>query len=359
MRTIDARYEDPLDRIWITCAERTGLEVRRVPGAYAHSDGRGHLHIATDEELDPDDSLAQMIFHELCHSLVEGPESFREVDWGLDNETDRDVLREHGCIRLQASLVRPRGLAQFFAPTTDFRLFYDALGPDPFVRSEAEAPYSDAAGSERSIRLARRALARVDHDPWGPHLLEALDATAAIVQLLAPFAGSKKSAALPSLYTRAEPMTPRHRAGFFLARPGTPAASRTCGDCGFFVKGKRTSRCGKSQKRTTAEAPACERFEEPPDCASCGACCREAFDLVEVRPREVFAKRHRHLLVLRDDGGFDLTRPGGRCPPLVGDGSREHPYRCSLYEDRPQSCRDFTLGSASCLDARRRVGLST
>ncbi len=361
MRTIRSRYEDPLDRLWITCAERTGLEVRRAPGAYAHSDGRGTLFIATPEELDPDDCLAQMIFHELCHWVVEGEEAVKEIDWGLDNETDRDLMREHACIRLQAFLVRPRGLGTFFAPTTDFRLFYDALGPDPFVRNADEAPYADEEGAAFSIRLGKQALARIGQSPWGPHLLEALDATAAIAALLAPFAKGQSAEAgpLPSLYTRVEPPTPRHPAGFFLARPGTAAAHRTCGDCGFFVRGARAGRCGKSQRRTSADAPACERFEEPPGCASCGACCREAFDVVEVRPREAFARGHRHLLVERPDGGFELPRHAGRCPPLVGDGSPERPYRCSLYEERPRSCRDFQVGGEACLWARRRVGLST
>jgi len=33
-------------------------------------------------------------------------------------------------------------------------------------------------------------------------------------------------------------------------------------------------------------------------------------------------------------------------------------YQCTIYDDRPRTCRDFTLGSNHCLTARRRVGLS-
>jgi hypothetical protein len=33
-------------------------------------------------------------------------------------------------------------------------------------------------------------------------------------------------------------------------------------------------------------------------------------------------------------------------------------FRCVIYDDRPRTCREFTLGSEHCLTARRRVGLS-
>jgi len=47
-----------------------------------------------------------------------------------------------------------------------------------------------------------------------------------------------------------------------------------------------------------------------------------------------------------------------RCVALAGDGSRERPFSCAIYADRPRTCDAFTLGSAHCLVARRRVGLS-
>jgi len=40
-REVTHRYEDPLDRIWIGCAERIGLVVERDPSAFATTDGRG------------------------------------------------------------------------------------------------------------------------------------------------------------------------------------------------------------------------------------------------------------------------------------------------------------------------------
>ncbi len=364
MRTIHTRYEDPLDRLWITCAERVGLSVVREPGAYASTDGRGTLRISIPAELDPDDSLAQMIFHELCHALVEGPEAFERTDWGLDNMSDHDVLREHACLRTQAFLVGSRGLRTFLAPTTDFRLFHDTLGPDPLVRSDAEAPFSDARASARSIELAKKAIARVDTKPWSPHLTDALDATAALAATLRAFTEAKtaradaSTGALASLWTALEAPAGRHRVGLPLARIGSEAATHRCGDCGFsFARGKGLA-CRKAKRATRADAPACERWEPTLRCEDCGACCREAFDVIEVTKNDPFARSHRSLLVVRHDGSLDLPRPGGRCPPLTGDGTADAPYRCALHLERPRTCRDFTIGSDACLTARRRVGRS-
>ena len=76
IRVATHRYEDPLARVWTHCAERVGFQVARSKEAYASSDGRGTLLIATDDQFDPDDNLGQMIFHELCHALVEGAAGF-------------------------------------------------------------------------------------------------------------------------------------------------------------------------------------------------------------------------------------------------------------------------------------------
>ena len=52
MRRVQHRYVDPLDHVWITCLEAVGLRLRRVPGAYATTDGAGELTIAPQGELD-------------------------------------------------------------------------------------------------------------------------------------------------------------------------------------------------------------------------------------------------------------------------------------------------------------------
>ena len=100
-REVTQRYVDPLAQVWLGAARRIGLRVIRTPDAYATTDGSGTLAIATAEGMDADDSLAQMIFHELCHSLVEGEESFRAPDWGMDNTGPDHDFREHACLRVQ------------------------------------------------------------------------------------------------------------------------------------------------------------------------------------------------------------------------------------------------------------------
>ena len=160
------RYSDPLDAVWLAAAARLGLRVRRVGGLYAGTDGKRNLDIGLPDTLDPDDSLAQMIFHEVCHWLVQGEAAIASIDWGLDNVSDEDVLKEYACLRVQASLAGPYGLERVLAPTTDFRAFYDEHMAEPLVPETAA-----------DVRLARRALARASGEPWAPHLNVALSAT--------------------------------------------------------------------------------------------------------------------------------------------------------------------------------------
>ena len=140
-----------------------------------------------------------------------------------------------------------------------------------------------------------------------------------------------------------------------------PTESRTCGDCAWqrlAGPGAPVPRCRQVEDaRVDLAWPACERFEAPLDCLRCGACCREAFDTVEVAARDPFVKRHPDLLE-RADGRLVLRRVDGRCPPLRGDGSTDAPFTCDVYADRPRTCRDFAKGGASCLEARRKLGLS-
>jgi Fe-S-cluster containining protein len=53
-----------------------------------------------------------------------------------------------------------------------------------------------------------------------------------------------------------------------------------------------------------------------------------------------------------------LLRDKSRCAALVGGNAATEPFHCAIYEGRPKTCRDFTLGSENCLAARRKVGLS-
>lgn len=189
------RYLDPLDHIWLAAAARIGLRVERSAEVYAATDGAGLLHVGEPGDLDPDDCLAQMIFHELCHALVQGPHSFAQPDWGLDNETDRDVPREHACLRVQAALAGRHGLRTALAPTTDFRGFYDRLPADPL-----EGPAGDP-----DVALAREALVRADQPPWAPHLAHALTDTAAIARLAARWTAPDLADPLPPLWATVDP----------------------------------------------------------------------------------------------------------------------------------------------------------
>lgn len=187
-RRPEHEYLDPLDLIWIRTAERMGLEVVLTHGAYADYDGKGRLAIGTTRNLDPDDCVAQIVFHEICHWLVEGEDSARQVNWGVTNTSLRDLDREYASLRVQAALAERYGLRRFLANTTDHRAYYDALPDDPMLPVEDE-----------TSRLARVALARTNRPPWAPALAEALEATGTIVAVTRPFAQPPSLFALDDL----------------------------------------------------------------------------------------------------------------------------------------------------------------
>jgi Putative zinc- or iron-chelating domain len=350
MRTIAHRYRDPVDEIWVAAAQRLGLTIARSDAVYASYDGKGGLTLSDRAHFDPDDSLAQLIFHELCHALVAGDAAMRSPDWGLCNTDGSDLVREHACHRLQAALSARHGLRGFFAVTTDHRGYWDALPADPL----APAASGDA---DPAIELARAAWLRARRGLWAETLQGALAATQRVASAVRPFA------APDSLWRTTRAL---HRSGFPLG--DDPA--RSCGDCAWLIaprKGRSAARCRMTRSplrpsglRVEQGERACERFESrfgDDACASCGACCREGFDLVPVRAREAMARRHPELLV-SDRHGLHVPRPGGRCRALTGNGESAQPYRCSVYADRPRACAQFELGGDACLEARRRVGLS-
>jgi hypothetical protein len=138
-----------------------------------------------------------------------------------------------------------------------------------------------------------------------------------------------------------------------------PGPDARCGGCAWKYdggRGKPVSRCRRhGDARVDADWAACPAFEAHLDCQDCGACCREAYTAVEVSRGDAFVRKHPDRIVTVE-GRLNVVRDGPRCACLVG-GSGER-YACKVYEDRPRTCRDFTLGSANCLDARRRVGLT-
>jgi hypothetical protein len=325
--------------VWLGAARRIGLAVVRTPDAYAATDGNGTLAIGDDSMLDADDSLAQMIFHELCHSLVEGEESFGKPDWGMDNTGPDHDWREHACLRLQWVLTGRHGLRVLFAPTTDFRAFWDRLSGDVL-----------ADRTDRSVQAAILGLRRAELPPWAPALGEALAATARIAQEAARFGGE------PDVLWRGVTAPPAPHP------TGLPAGSAqaSCAACAWRYEQRGVARCRHTNAKLDDRWPACERYEPALDCQTCGACCRAAYHSVEVQKRDQVVRKQPSFIV--DRGTYlEIRRAGDRCAALAGgelEGERTTRYHCVIYDDRPRTCREFALGSSHCLTARRRVGLT-
>jgi hypothetical protein len=162
-----------IDEIWRRAAAQVGFQLARTGDAYATSDGQGGIAIGAAETLDDDDALAQLVFHELCHAVTEGEAAQRRPDWGLDNVPEH-VVREHACLRVQASLAERFGLRAVMAPTTPYRDYYASLPGDPLLARPPDD--GDAA-----TRAATAACARFDSSSWRGPIEQALRETAAAI----------------------------------------------------------------------------------------------------------------------------------------------------------------------------------
>lgn len=160
-----------LDERWAALLARFGGRIRRSSDAYVSwLADRRELLVSPDEELDPDDTIAQIVLHELCHFLVEGLASDAHDDWGLDNMSDVHLANEYAALRLQAHLLHTPARRQYLHPTTDHRWFYEALADSPI--DDPVHPPTDA----RSVALAQQG---VRHAAQWP-LFEALQVELAI-----------------------------------------------------------------------------------------------------------------------------------------------------------------------------------
>ena len=205
-----AVYVDPLEVVWLTCAQEIGWRVERSGEVFASWDGRETLTIGADAELDPDDHLGQMILHEICHALIEGPEGWSAVDWGLENRDARDLDRELATHRLQAAWSDRVNLRSFFAVTTDWRAYYDLLGSDPLAPLMPDALSSwrrvwsldesfARALDARAVDLARCGAQRAHDLGWERSLISALKATSALAEIVR--AHTPRSEVLGSLWS--------------------------------------------------------------------------------------------------------------------------------------------------------------
>lgn len=140
-----------LDERWVDLLTLFGGTIRRSPDAYVSwlADTRT-LIVSPDEELDPDDTIAQIVLHEFCHYLVEGLDSDQSDDWGLDNMSEIHLANEYAALRLQAAILESPLLRTYLNPTTDHRWFYAGLDTDPL--RDPVHPATDVRSSELAIR---------------------------------------------------------------------------------------------------------------------------------------------------------------------------------------------------------------
>ncbi len=371
-REVTHRYVDPVDQIWLGLVHALGWSLARSDDVYASFDGARTLTLGSHNTLDSDDCLAQMVLHEVCHAVLGAPAGLGQEDWGLCNTSNRDLDKEHACLRLQAALLTPLGLRQVLAPTTEHRAYYDKL------------PNYPVQGTSATARQARNALARAWSPPWFPHLQRALVSTIGVAKQLSsvlPASHPSDLSDTPSLWSLRVP-TVAHPNGL----PLHPASSVSCSDCTWHQQTDSNWQC----HRTGSPIPGKEQhacyFHEPEEnvtCTTCGACCREAFDAVELGPEdhvpknlvvEYQGRRTLRRVEVSNEAPFQGAQPQksqphktqlhktqcaaltlGSCPPTSAQAVQSH---CTIYNQRPQTCRDFTRATPACLQARQHIHLS-
>lgn len=102
------------------------------------------------------------------------------------------------------------------------------------------------------------------------------------------------------------------------------------------------------------------------DCRDCGACCvhagEVAVDVSEPIPRYLTRSVRRSMGFFSDDH-YDTRRMARvphdgvdtRCVALRGVVGEA--CRCNIYDQRPEACRGFEVGSPSCLESRQAAGV--
>lgn len=178
-RPIRSRYLDALELVWLATAKRLGFVVRRHPDVFSMSEGDGIIWLSVREHLDPDDTPAQMLLHEICHWITNGEHTRHTRDWDFEVDGPPDP-REHAGLRLQASLADSVGLRHMLGPTGYFRQYYDAI-------QAPLSPLDDSPWEAEVVRIAAEAIARAAAPPFAPHLQQALQATRTLRDTLLPF----------------------------------------------------------------------------------------------------------------------------------------------------------------------------
>ncbi len=201
-RPIESRYLDPLEVIWLATARRLGLTVRRDPAIFSRTDGTGMLWLGPRDDLDADDCVAQMLFHEIAHWITNGVASGQVADWGFPL-SDQDDPREYACLRVQAALADRHGLRGMLGPTGQYRQYFDRIPVDALAPMD-DPPHTLDEGV--ILVLATDALRRAGAAPFAGPVDHALTATAALRDVVADFlpayATEIPDDPLPSLWSR-------------------------------------------------------------------------------------------------------------------------------------------------------------
>ncbi|HMU40845.1 MAG TPA: YkgJ family cysteine cluster protein [Pseudomonadota bacterium] len=345
------KHAASLDDIWTAAASQLGLSVARSKEGFVYTDPRGHRLVLAADTQDTADDVARLVFFDLCSAFVRGETSFDAPVWGLLEGT-QSLLQQRATMRLQAALLRRYGLRKRLAPPTSRTAslgdFYESLPRLPFSSASSDVPNEERTCAERGLALAHK-------PPYRRVLHDALWATAQLGR--APQPNLSQNASAPRLHKSGLPMSD----GTFEAEKGA-----TCQDCAFLRNPEKrgsahrceqTALSGTAGKVVKPDAAACALFEPPLDCQACAACCRHAFELVPVLPTEEMCVKHPQL-VQKSGKCLTVARdPDKKCCAVLGKTESGH-YRCRLYAERPNTCREFTAGSANCVEARLRIGIA-
>lgn len=93
-------------------------------------------------------------------------------------------------------------------------------------------------------------------------------------------------------------------------------------------------------------------FSETPDCQNCGACCSFHISVAVRRDDENLPFLiERDLVDAGDDANYRMKlNASRRCIALRGEVGKS--VSCSIYENRPVTCRLYVAGAGQCEIAR-------
>ncbi|MCB9496056.1 MAG: YkgJ family cysteine cluster protein [Fibrobacteria bacterium] len=310
---------DLVERIWREAALAIGAEVR-LPG-----DGVGSTGFP-----------GGTAFLAICRHLL-----------GTSVDSGRP-WRGLAAVRLRAALADRWGLRPCYAAGGDRETALAVRLPNDPIHGRHRTLLC-AAGREAdllSLEAAQLGYHRAAGEPFQALLEEALASTSRVALSVSATPGL--SEASPWCLAR-----PPHPLGL-----GNGPLGETCSSCAWNSRG-RCLQVEGSASRIPRGCPSCARWEPvlvDESCRRCGACCREGFSYAPVLKREAMREKHPEWLV-RAGRRLVLPRPSGKCVALDGSGTEGDPWTCREYADRPKACSGLSVGSRSCLEARRRAGV--